>query len=73
MKTNYDFIIVGGGIVGLATAYKLQLKFPNKTVAVIQEFIIHQTHLKLEIVKMVESNWLNLQKNTALIMILVGK
>ena len=23
---NYDFILVGGGIVGLATAFKLQLK-----------------------------------------------
>ena len=37
MKTNYDFIIVGGGIVGLATAYKLQLKFPNKTVAILEK------------------------------------
>lgn len=37
MKTNYDFIIVGGGIVGLATAYKLQLKFPHKTVAVLEK------------------------------------
>ena len=37
MKTNYDFIIVGGGIVGLATAYKLQLKFPHKTVAILEK------------------------------------
>jgi L-2-hydroxyglutarate oxidase len=37
MKTNYDFIIVGGGIVGLATAYKLQLKFPHKTIAVLEK------------------------------------
>jgi len=37
MKTNYDFIIVGGGIVGLATAYKLQLKFPNKSIAVLEK------------------------------------
>ncbi len=37
MKTNYDFIIVGGGIVGLATAYKLQVKFPHKTVAILEK------------------------------------
>jgi len=37
MKTHYDFIIVGGGIVGLATAYKLQLKFPYKTVAILEK------------------------------------
>ncbi|HFS67466.1 MAG TPA: L-2-hydroxyglutarate oxidase [Flavobacteriia bacterium] len=34
---RYDFIIVGGGIVGLATAYKLQLKFPNKSIAVLEK------------------------------------
>lgn len=46
MNTYYDFIIVGGGIVGLATAYKLQLKFPHKTVAVLEkeaEIGKHQT------------------------------
>ncbi|MCB0475682.1 MAG: L-2-hydroxyglutarate oxidase [Flavobacteriaceae bacterium] len=37
LPKNYDFIIVGGGIVGLATAYKLQLKFPSKTVAVLEK------------------------------------
>lgn len=37
LPKNYDFIIVGGGIVGLATAYKLQLKFPEKTVAVLEK------------------------------------
>ena len=34
---NYDFIIVGGGIVGLATAYKLQLKHPKKSIAVLEK------------------------------------
>ncbi len=34
---NYDFILVGGGIVGLATAYKLQLKFPKKSIAVLEK------------------------------------
>ncbi|MDP3352739.1 MAG: L-2-hydroxyglutarate oxidase [Flavobacteriaceae bacterium] len=47
MSNNYyDYIIVGGGIVGLATAYKLQLKFPDKSIAVLEkEDVIgkHQT------------------------------
>ena len=34
---KYDFIIVGGGIVGLATAYKLQLKFQDKAIAVLEK------------------------------------
>jgi len=34
---KYDFIIVGGGIVGLATAYKLQLKFKDKSIAVLEK------------------------------------
>ncbi|MDP2089000.1 MAG: L-2-hydroxyglutarate oxidase [Flavobacteriaceae bacterium] len=33
----YDYITVGGGIVGLATAYKLQLKFPNKSIAILEK------------------------------------
>lgn len=46
MSNKFDFIIVGGGIVGLATAYKLQSKFPNKSVAVVEkeaEVGMHQT------------------------------
>ena len=47
MSTNkYDIIIVGGGIVGLATAYKLSLKVPNKTILVLEkekEVAAHQT------------------------------
>ncbi|HHC80290.1 MAG TPA: L-2-hydroxyglutarate oxidase [Flavobacteriia bacterium] len=34
---KYDVVIVGGGIVGLATAYKLQLKFPHKSIAVLEK------------------------------------
>lgn len=43
---NYDFIIVGGGIIGLSTAYKLQLKFPEKSIAILEkeeEIGKHQT------------------------------
>ena len=42
----YDIIIVGGGIVGLATAYKLQQKYPNLTLAVLEKencLAFHQT------------------------------
>ena len=43
---NYDFIVVGAGIVGTATAYKLQLKFPKKSIAILEkeaEIGLHQT------------------------------
>ena len=32
-----DFAIVGGGIIGLATAYKLQLKYPDKSVVIFEK------------------------------------
>ena len=43
---KFDFIIVGAGIVGAATAYKLQLKFPDKSIALLEkesEIGMHQT------------------------------
>lgn len=46
MCNKFDFIVVGGGIVGLATAYKLQLKFPDKTIAILEkekDVAMHQT------------------------------
>ena len=46
MEKKFDFIVVGGGIVGTATAYKLQLKFPKKSIAIIEkeeELGKHQT------------------------------
>ena len=46
MSNNYDFIVVGAGIVGLATAYKLQLKFPEKSILILEkepEIGLHQT------------------------------
>jgi L-2-hydroxyglutarate oxidase LhgO len=45
-NTNYDIIIVGGGIVGLATAYKLQAQNPTRTILVLEkekEVAAHQT------------------------------
>ena len=43
---NFDFIVVGAGIVGAATAYKLQLKYPKKTIALLEKEAkigMHQT------------------------------
>jgi L-2-hydroxyglutarate oxidase len=34
---TFDFAIVGAGIVGLATAYKLQLKYPDKSVVIFEK------------------------------------
>ncbi len=36
-KKFYDVTIVGGGIVGAATAYKIQLKYPNLKVLLIEK------------------------------------
>lgn len=43
---KYDIIIVGGGIVGLASAYKLNLKHPEKKILVLEKesrVAAHQT------------------------------
>lgn len=37
MSHHYDLGIIGGGIVGLATAYKYQLKYPEKNIAVFEK------------------------------------
>ena len=45
-KTEFDIAIVGGGIVGLATAFKLQSHFPNLNLVVFEkekELALHQT------------------------------
>ena len=45
-NNTYDIIVVGGGIVGLATAYKLTQKLPNKKILVLEkenEVAKHQT------------------------------
>ena len=45
-EIKYDFAVVGGGIVGLATAYKLQLKYPTLNIIILEkekELAFHQS------------------------------
>jgi L-2-hydroxyglutarate oxidase len=44
MTTTFDFTVVGGGIVGAATMYKLALAFPNKSVALIEKEALLSDH-----------------------------
>ena len=42
----FDFIVLGGGILGLSTAWQLQQCFPNKLIAVLEkesQLACHQT------------------------------
>ena len=48
MNEKFDVSVVGGGIVGLACAYKLQLKFPKLKIIFLEkenELAFHQTIL----------------------------
>lgn len=37
MDNHFDMIVIGGGIVGAATAYKLQLAYPTKKIALLEK------------------------------------
>jgi L-2-hydroxyglutarate oxidase len=46
MENNYDLILIGGGIVGLATAYKINTRNPDMKILVLEkedEVAAHQT------------------------------
>lgn len=46
MKSTFDFVVIGGGIVGAATAYKLSLKYPAGKIALLEKetgLAMHQT------------------------------
>lgn len=43
---KFDYIIIGGGIVGVSTAWQLQQQFPDKRIVIIEkehQFACHQT------------------------------
>ncbi|MGH8510911.1 MAG: FAD-dependent oxidoreductase, partial [Gammaproteobacteria bacterium] len=43
---HFDVVVVGGGCVGVATAYRLNVRHPNLTVAVLEKedrLAAHQT------------------------------
>tara|TARA_B100000700_G_scaffold328199_1_gene445265 strand:+ start:436 stop:1644 length:1209 start_codon:yes stop_codon:yes gene_type:complete len=45
-QLKYDISVVGGGIVGIATAYKLQLKYPKLNIIILEkekDLACHQT------------------------------
>ena len=37
MNRTFDIAVVGGGIIGAATAYRLQLAYPDKSIAIIEK------------------------------------
>ncbi len=44
--TMYDIIVIGGGCVGLSTAYKLNMRYPNKKILILEKeerLSAHQT------------------------------
>lgn len=46
MEKIYDYIVIGGGIVGVSTAWQLQSRFPDKSILLIEKesgFSRHQT------------------------------
>ncbi len=46
MEKMYDYIVIGGGIVGVSTAWQLQSRYPEKTILLIEKesgFSHHQT------------------------------
>ncbi|EME3969938.1 L-2-hydroxyglutarate oxidase [Vibrio fluvialis] len=46
MNTHFDYVIVGGGIVGVSTAWQLKLQYPDKSILLVEKeagFSRHQT------------------------------
>ena len=37
LENQFDIIIIGGGIVGAATLYKLQTRHPNKSILLLEK------------------------------------
>jgi len=46
VNLSYDYIVIGGGIVGVSTAWQLQLRYPSKSILLLekeQQLSSHQT------------------------------
>nr|WP_321461459.1 L-2-hydroxyglutarate oxidase [uncultured Vibrio sp.] len=46
MKSVYDYIVVGGGIVGVSTAWQLQQRHPDRSILLVEKesgYAMHQT------------------------------
>ena len=46
MTNNFDIIVIGAGLVGVASAYKIQKKFPKKTILILEKekaLAVHQS------------------------------
>ena len=41
----FDYLVVGGGIVGTATAYKLSKKYPEKSIAIVEKEIVYNDNV----------------------------
>jgi L-2-hydroxyglutarate oxidase len=53
VKNSFDVIIVGGGIVGAATLYKIQMAYPNKKILLLEKessLADHQTGNNLSLI-----------------------
>ena len=37
MNNVFDLIIIGGGLIGLSTAYKIQKNFPKKNILLLEK------------------------------------
>jgi L-2-hydroxyglutarate oxidase len=44
MNKNFDIIIVGGGLIGLSTAFKIQKEFPNKRILLLEKEQLLASH-----------------------------
>ena len=46
MTNKFDIIVIGGGLVGVASAYKIQKQFPKKTILILEKekaLAVHQS------------------------------